>query len=54
MAAGNRRHVHHIVPELERAEATIARVRAECDAIGTPHICNAIDRIRAALDTPVL
>ena len=28
VAAGNKRHVQLIVPDLERAEATIARVRA--------------------------
>lgn len=33
-----------------RAEVAVQRVRAECAAIGTPHICNAVDRILGVLD----
>ncbi|WP_326593849.1 hypothetical protein [Streptomyces brevispora] len=36
----------------EQAAAAVERVRAECAAIGTPHICNAVDRILGVLDQP--
>jgi hypothetical protein len=38
--------------ERNRAEGALDRVRAECEAIGTPHICNTVDRILAALNHP--
>lgn len=33
VAAGNKRHVQLIVPDLERAAATVERVRSECDRL---------------------
>lgn len=63
VAAGNKRHVQIIAPELEQAEAALARVRAECDAIDSERdgleveefgdgMADAAARIRAALDGP--
>lgn len=63
VAAGNKRHVQIIAPELEQAEAALARVRAECDAIDSERdgldveefgdaMADAVPRIRAALDGP--
>lgn len=57
VAAGNKRHVQLIVPELERAEAAIARVRAihthgprtnTCNDCGQPWPCE----VTRALDEP--
>ncbi|MFB8035898.1 hypothetical protein ACFC5Z_23705 [Streptomyces sp. NPDC056004] len=60
VAAGNRQHVALVVPELEKAEAGIERVRAELHALnsevrGIGPIAlagrrDAVARIRAALD----
>ncbi|MFJ2374994.1 hypothetical protein ACIOZL_19625 [Streptomyces sp. NPDC087769] len=60
VAAGNRQHVAAVVPELEKAEAALARVRAELHALasevrGIGPIAlagrrDAVARIRAALD----
>lgn len=51
VARSNRRHVRAIVPELEKAEAAIARVRALADqwAILRAH-GSAAAELRAALD----
>jgi len=54
VAAGNKRHVQLIVPDLQRAEAALDRVRAVADRIeaGAPWTANHHDtaaRIRAAL-----
>lgn len=35
-----------------RAIQLMQEAAAECEAIGTPHICNAVDRILAVLDKP--
>lgn len=54
VAAGNKRHVQAIVPDLERAEAAIARVRALAEkwhAREQPHSLYAHD-LRTALDGP--
>ncbi|MFG2670516.1 hypothetical protein [Streptomyces sp. NPDC048445] len=41
-----------LIAERDQAVAAVERVRAECAAIGTPHICNAVDRILGVLDQP--
>ncbi|WP_307797794.1 hypothetical protein [Streptomyces laculatispora] len=41
-----------LIAERDQAVAAVERVRAECVAIGTPHICNAVDRILGVLDQP--
>jgi len=55
VAAGNKRHVQLIVPDLQRALAALDRVRAVADRIeaGAPWTASHQDtaaRIRAALD----
>lgn len=59
VAAGNKRYVQLIVPDLEAAQAAIDRARAECDAMDAEQngseddgMRTAIERIRTALDTP--
>jgi hypothetical protein len=55
VAAGNRRHVQLIVPELERAEAAIARVRALAERwtqYGTSDLKRYANILRGALDEP--
>ncbi|TXS35744.1 hypothetical protein [Streptomyces sp. OR43] len=44
--------IEQLAADRDQAAATVERVRAECAAIGTPHICNAVDRILAVLDQP--
>jgi hypothetical protein len=66
VAAGNKRHVQLIIPDLRRAKTTLARVRDVCDQLrrasvladGEPHtdrergVIQAITRVLAALDQP--
>jgi hypothetical protein len=52
VARGNLRHVQLIVPELERAEAAIERVRAVLAPYDWPHAQVQAARVRAALDDP--
>lgn len=57
VAAGNKRHVQAIVPDLERAEAALARVHHLADLIhaGAPWTANHSElatRIRAAITGP--
>ncbi|MBZ6290358.1 hypothetical protein KVH30_02070 [Streptomyces olivaceus] len=57
VAAGNKRHVQVIVPDLERAEAALARVHHLADLIhaGAPWLSNhdeTATRIRAAITGP--
>lgn len=64
VAAGNKRHVQLIAPDIERAEAAIGRVRAECDVIEAERarvgesfgdgMVDATARIRCALDGPAV
>lgn len=44
--------IEQLAADRDQAVAAVERVRAECTAIGIPHICNAVDRILAALDQP--
>jgi hypothetical protein len=52
VARGNLRHVQLIVPELERAEAAIERVRAVLAPYDWPHAQVQASLVRAALDDP--
>jgi hypothetical protein len=57
VAAGNKRHVQLIAPDLERAEAALDRVRALAEdirhgAAWTANHAAIADRINAAIDQP--